>query len=106
MFEEIIYCDGAQEFMDNDVKEIINLLEKCIAKDLWFEINNENATKLGFYINKLQQKCEELECDLEDLTFSYNELEKELRDKKEQCSHLMEYVNPYRVYGINESDFH
>ena len=58
------------------------------------------------YITKLQQKNKELECDLEELTYSYNELEKKLQEKKEQCDNLIDYVNPYRYYGLNENDYH
>lgn len=49
--------------------ELIKMLEDCIAKDLWYEINNENATILGSYINKLQEENKELK----ELTDKYEE---------------------------------
>ena len=98
--------------MNNDIKEILDLLNYnkeailnrvCCIEDF---ISREQTLKLLDYTTNLQQKCEELECDLEELTFSYNQLEKELREKKEQCNNLIEHINPYHYYGISESDFH
>lgn len=46
--------------MNKEEKGLIELLESCIANDLWYEINNDNATILGSYINKLQQENKQL----------------------------------------------
>lgn len=46
--------------MNKEEIEIIKLLENCIANDFWYEINNDNATILGSYINSLQQENKQL----------------------------------------------
>ncbi len=98
--------------MDNEIKEILDRLNKdkdeikhyCYYPD--DVLNCDELVKLLDYFTKLQQKNVELECDLEELTYSYNELQKKLQDKKEQCDNLIDYVNPYRYYGLNENDYH
>jgi predicted nucleic acid-binding Zn-ribbon protein len=93
--------------MDNEIKEILDLLKYCVEKNEYLEVPNMEEWKpLLDYITNLQQKNVELECDLEELTYSYNELQKELKDKKEQCDNLIEHINPYHYYGLNENDYH
>lgn len=41
--------------MNKEEKELIELLENCIASDLWYEIDNEDAKILKTYINYLQK---------------------------------------------------
>lgn len=98
--------------MDNEIKEIIDRLNEDKDEIKHYEyypddvLTCEELVKLIDYITNSEQKVQELECDLEELTYSYNQLEKELKNKKAQCDNLIDYVNPYHYYGINENDFH
>lgn len=40
--------------IDNTMNDILDLLNDCIKKDLWFEIDNEDSIKLREYICKLE----------------------------------------------------
>lgn len=40
--------------MDNTLDWILETLQECIDKDLWFEINPEDAKALQDYIKKLE----------------------------------------------------
>lgn len=40
--------------IDNTINDILDLLNDCIKKDLWFEIDNEDSIKLREYICKLE----------------------------------------------------
>lgn len=40
--------------MDNTLDRILEILQECIDKDLWFEINSEDAKTLQDYIKKLE----------------------------------------------------
>lgn len=46
---------------DNTVNDILESLDECIKKDLWFEINNEDSIKLREYIYKLELNNNKLE---------------------------------------------
>lgn len=98
--------------MDNEIKEIIDRLNEDKEEIRHYEyypddvLTCEELVKLIDYITNSEQKVRELECDLEELTYSYNQLEKELKNKKEQCDNLIEHINPYQYYGLNENDYH
>lgn len=92
--------------MDNKIKEMFNEFKKDIEDNIFMEVRASYYKPLLDYFINLQQKNEELECDLEELTYSYNELQKQLQEKKEQCDNLIDYVNPYHYYGLNENDYH
>lgn len=40
--------------IDNTINDILDLLNDCIKKDLWFEIDSEDSIKLREYICKLE----------------------------------------------------
>lgn len=42
--------------MDNTLDWILEILQECIDKDLWFEINSEDAKTLQDYIKKLENE--------------------------------------------------
>lgn len=42
--------------MDNTLDWILETLQECIDKDLWFEINPEDSKTLQDYIKKLENE--------------------------------------------------
>lgn len=42
--------------MDNTLDWILEILQECIDKDFWFEINPEDAKTLQDYIKKLENE--------------------------------------------------
>lgn len=54
----------------------------------------------------LSDYLDDLETKLDEKEYEIKELENKLQDKKEQCDNLIDYVNPYRYYGLNENDYH
>lgn len=49
---------------------------------------------------------DDIEIKLDEKEYEIKELKKELQEKKAQCDNLIDYVNPYHYYGINENDYH
>lgn len=46
--------------MDNTLDWILDILQECIDKDLWFEINPEDSKTLQDYIKKLEEDHKKL----------------------------------------------
>lgn len=46
--------------IDNTINDILDLLNDCIKKDLWFEIDSEDSIKLREYICKLEVNSNKL----------------------------------------------
>lgn len=49
---------------------------------------------------------DDLETKLDEKEYEIKELKNKLQDKKEQCDNLIEHINPYHYYGLNENDYH
>lgn len=87
--------------MNNEIKEIVVDNGELIAyyKDGSFQAFDTLLQEVLDYIINLQEENEELK-------YKNNILKQELEKKKEECSSLIEEINPYQRYGISERDFH
>lgn len=83
----------------HDLIEMLNSIKYVIPKDKWRDIDER-------YINPLKEHIINLQEENEELKYENNILKQELEKKKEECSFLIEEINPYQRYGISERDFH
>ena len=94
--------------MNKEIKEILKYLEECIGKEDEFKIDNDMATKLGFYITNLQQENKQLKQKNKEIYDGFMvaidevcETDREKRKYKERIDKAIEYIK--QVYERNEN---
>ena len=78
--------------LDNYSKEVLERVEDIMGTDYG---------RNGNYI-----QLEKLIAVIEDLEYEVHRLEEKIEDREKDIEDNYEPVSPYKMYGINESDFH
>lgn len=66
----------------------------------------ERANKITMTQNKENYTLDDLIGIIEELTWSYHNLEEEFEDYKQMVNDNYKPIDPYTMYGVSESAFH